>query len=145
LCATSGTSGISDPDSVQTDWPVWPDDFQWSSIGPVLDRCVQIHNWMEPSIYTWNDNYLCWKNGERMSIMWSTDCDVSEEEYSDMRCTLIHESSEPYGWTRNHLCVPSDSPYYFSWSEVGPISSKDCIRWSEGADPHHWSDNYLCA
>jgi len=140
LCASSGTSN---PEMAVTSWPSWPDDFAWSNSGPVLDTCVQIHNWREPVDHTWRDNYFCWKNGGKtMNMFWSYGC---FPWYWPFRCTPITEGSDPHGWRSNNLCVSSKSPYNFVWSSSGPVSGKECIRWKEGRDPHTWNDNYLCA
>ena len=64
-----------------------------------------------------------------------------------MRCTRILELSDPNSWRDNYLCVPTDSPIFFSWSMAGSLPGKDCIQWTEPDQPasHTWGDNYLCA
>jgi len=139
LCAEGGTTN---PSMAVTSWPTWPDDFAWSSSGPVLDTCINIHNWREPTSHTWWDNWFCWKNGKTMKMIWSYGC---FPWYWPYRCTPITEGSDPHYWGSNNLCVHTDSPYHFVWSSAGPINGKQCIQWIEGSDPHTWNDNYLCA
>ena len=64
-----------------------------------------------------------------------------------MKCTHMYEPQDPDSWQNNYLCVPNDSPYYFMWSNSGPVRMKDvsCMNIDEPSEPAYWRDNYLCA
>ena len=65
---------------------------------------------------------------------------------TNKRCVLLDEPAEPSntGWENNHLCVPQDSPYHFTWSHQGRIEGLDCLKLKVETDPHSWNDNFLC-
>jgi len=107
----------------------WPKDFKWSTVGKVLDTCIQITETAEPWWTTWNDNYLCWKGDENLGFQWS-----SAGKIDGLRCSRILELGDPHTWFDNYLCVEYDSPYHFSWSWAGKIEGKSCISWNEPAD-----------
>jgi len=125
---------------LQSNLPLWPDDFKWSSAGrPSGYDCIQILEGADP--HTWNDNYFCWRNYKRNpGLKWR-----SWGKISNMRCVQILERSDPHTWDDNYLCESHDSPYRFSWSSAGPQRGKQCIKWEERSDPHTWHDNYLCS
>jgi len=118
----------------------WPEDFEWSSTGEVLDTCIKVKEGAEPLWFTWRDNYLCWKGDEDLGFKWS-----SSGRLDGMRCTPILEPADPHTWFDNYLCVEYDSPYHFSWSYAGKIQGKSCISWNEPSEKAYWEDNYLCA
>ena len=62
-----------------------------------------------------------------------------------MRCVEITEPKITT-WDNNYLCVPPSSPYHFTWSHDGRLSSRDydCMKWEEKYS-YYWRDNYLCA
>jgi len=144
----------------QSNLPVWPDDFAWSSSGRLSGYdCIRVN---EPAAMrknlpktapngntklanswrgTWWDNYFCWKLGTKNpGIKWS-----SSGKISGMRCTQITEPAEGRSWTDNYLCVPHSSPLQFSWTSSGITRGKACIKWRERADGDGWDDNFLCA
>ena len=87
------------------------------------------------------DNYLCWEQGwDSPGLRWSYAGAIP-----GMRCTAVNEPGDPHYWGNNYLCVPSDSPYDFSFSHAGRILGKGCVLMNEPGDPHYWTDNYLCA
>merc|ERR1719233_324519 len=118
---------------IQSNLPVWPDDFKWNSAGKPADyNCIQIHEGADP--HTWHDNYFCWRNFKRNpGIKWS-----SAGKIRNMRCTQIHEGSDPHSWHDNYLCERHDSPYWFRWYSVGKPRGRSCIQWIESSDPHTW-------
>ena len=84
---------------------------------------------------------MCWEpNWDNPGLRWSYSGVIP-----GMRCTAVNEPGDPHCWHDNFLCVPSDSPYDFSFSHAGRILGKGCVLMNEPGDPHYWEDNYLCA
>ena len=64
-----------------------------------------------------------------------------------MRCTQIVDWFSPTNqhFRDNFLCVPKSSPFIFSWSQLGPIKGKKCIRWlEEDSFRGGFRNTYLC-
>ena len=49
---------------------------------------------------------------------------------SGTRCASLADPLD-VTWENNYICVPNDSPYYFSWSNEGNIDGLECIKTKE--------------
>ena len=119
--------------------PRFPQDFKWSSAGPVRGwRCVRIHEGADRQ-GTWHDNYFCQHpHTADIGMAWS-----SAGPIKGKRCVQVIEPAEPpqTTWRDNYLCTNHRAPR-MRWSYNGPKGA--CVQWLEAADPHTWRDNYMC-
>lgn len=114
--------------------------FTFSEKGEVAGKsCVNVR---EPGQPFWDDNYFCAPSD--IGMKWSYKGPVD-----GMTCTNVVEpgAANAKDWQDNYLCLPSGSPYSFSWAYAGATKGKTCVRWfdhAETASPARWADNWLC-
>jgi hypothetical protein len=60
-------------------------------------------------------------------------------------CHQWKEISDPYTWSDNWLCTPTNlNLQFFSGGPNPRPANKFCTPITEPSDPHTWGDNYLC-
>ena len=118
--------------------PSWPKQFRWSWNSSNLTglNCITID---EPGTPAFHANKLCWESDNKdPGFKWSWAGSIS-----GMKCTRVYDPVDG-NWAENFLCVPSDSPYDFTFHYGGKPNGRACINMNDPA-VGGWADNFLCA